>query len=765
MRPRIRLPVTGSLRVASTLLLLAVPAALGAQSSVSGIPGALLREVMPDVDRFETKAGSPPVIRAYRGDALAGFVFETADIPPEQLGYSGPVQAVVGLALDGTVTGARVTEYRESYRSSMGDFLRRPGVQEQFRGKALTDPFLVNGDVERVTRATISTQALARGIRDASRRVAEVYAAEMEGVTEPGPMVLEEMSWFEMRTRGVLKRILIEGPEGHLDISMAHLPDDSVAEFFLGATDVERMHAGAERWEVEDPVFIMYALEGPRLRYFLRDRWHVAQDGDTLALRYEQVYHLGMTDAGRVADESVLGGVFMLDRRVDASRPFDLLYDFEGHEGYYAARFDAVEPAPEERPMADDGARPEARGNPSAPDGGGAPEGREAADDPDDPDRREVAEEAAQSPRAPGGEAPPRPDADEGGDGADDPGETADAGAVDAPEPLSPAVDGADSPDGANPPGGSNPPDGAAPPDGADPGPLELGFREEGSELSRTLAATRWGRVGRTAVVVALALAAFFLKTPAVAWLSMAATLLVLGFADASFLSVSHLTAAVWVGPGVFLRDLPLLLLVVATILTTLVWGRVFCGFLCPFGVLQELLEQVVPRRLRRRIPPRLHRAGLRLKYVLLAVVLVPALLGSHASLYQWFEPFGTVFFPSRSAVLWAIAGVFLLGAALVPRFYCRYACPLGAALALVSTVAPRRIGRVEQCRHCVVCQQDCPTGAIRGAAIDFPECVRCNRCETNLRDGAGTCRHDMDEIRPRLVQIRVGARGEPSGG
>jgi polyferredoxin len=99
----------------------------------------------------------------------------------------------------------------------------------------------------------------------------------------------------------------------------------------------------------------------------------------------------------------------------------------------------------------------------------------------------------------------------------------------------------------------------------------------------------------------------------------------------------------------------------------------------------------------------------------------------------------------------------------IIPRFYCRYACPLGAALALGSLLSLRRIGRVEQCNHCNVCEQKCPTGAIRGPAIDFKECVRCNACEIQLIEKRGVCRHDMAEIRPRLVQLE--ARGAATVG
>ena len=100
------------------------------------------------------------------------------------------------------------------------------------------------------------------------------------------------------------------------------------------------------------------------------------------------------------------------------------------------------------------------------------------------------------------------------------------------------------------------------------------------------------------------------------------------------------------------------------------------------------------------------------------------------------------------------------MASAVVPRFYCRYVCPLGAALALTSVISLRRIERVEQCDYCKVCEQHCPTGAISGPDIDFKECVRCNDCEIKLIERAGVCGHELDEFVPRLITLGVGTSG-----
>ena len=86
-----------------------------------------------------------------------------------------------------------------------------------------------------------------------------------------------------------------------------------------------------------------------------------------------------------------------------------------------------------------------------------------------------------------------------------------------------------------------------------------------------------------------------------------------------------------------------------------------------------------------------------------------------------------------------------------MPRFYCRYACPLGAALGVTALISPWRIKRVPQCDVCKVCEHSCPTGAIRGPKIDFKECVRCDICETKLIDKSGVCKHDMEAVAVRI--------------
>jgi transcriptional regulator of nitric oxide reductase len=96
----------GGLCLAGSLLL-----AMAAQAASFGVYKADVKpaDVFPGAERFGPVEGSPPAAAAYKNGKIAGYVFETSDT-----GYSGkPIKILAGLDLDGTITGAKVTEHHE----------------------------------------------------------------------------------------------------------------------------------------------------------------------------------------------------------------------------------------------------------------------------------------------------------------------------------------------------------------------------------------------------------------------------------------------------------------------------------------------------------------------------------------------------------------------------------------------------------------------------------------------------------------------------
>lgn len=189
---------------------------------------------------------------------------------------------------------------------------------------------------------------------------------------------------------------------------------------------------------------------------------------------------------------------------------------------------------------------------------------------------------------------------------------------------------------------------------------------------------------------------------------------------------------------GFFLYDPISTLLWCTLILTFFIWGRgPFCGWLCPFGALQELVTKAAARlRIRQFKPSDLWDARLKkLKYlILLAIVVTAFWLPDVSNQLVEIEPFKTsiTYYFDRTwpYVLWAVA---LVAFSLVTyKGYCRYLCPLGAAMAVLGKVRlldwlPRR----EECGSpCQWCRHSCEYNAIKkNGAIDYDECFQCLDC------------------------------------
>ncbi|WP_300054941.1 NosR/NirI family protein [uncultured Roseobacter sp.] len=175
------------------------------------------------------------------------------------------------------------------------------------------------------------------------------------------------------------------------------------------------------------------------------------------------------------------------------------------------------------------------------------------------------------------------------------------------------------------------------------------------------------------------------------------------------------------------------------TALGLLFWGRgVFCGWLCPFGALQELSNQVA-RRLgipQIAVPHALHERLWVIKYTLfLAILGLSFYAMSSALVLAEAEPFKTAI-SLRFMRAWPFllfVGVILLAGLFIERAYCRYLCPLGAALAIPAKLKIFDwLHRRPQCgRECRLCEQHCTVGAIDPLGrINPNECILCLRCQ-----------------------------------
>jgi len=170
-----------------------------------------------------------------------------------------------------------------------------------------------------------------------------------------------------------------------------------------------------------------------------------------------------------------------------------------------------------------------------------------------------------------------------------------------------------------------------------------------------------------------------------------------------------------------------------------LFWGRgPFCGWLCPFGALQELANRAakalkVPQY---KIPWRVHERLWPIKYVIF-LGLFGVSLGSlaFAEVLAEVEPFKTAIILHFVRDWWfvAFALVLLVAGLFVERFFCRYLCPLGAALAIPGRMRMFDwLKRYRECGNpCMRCFKECPVEAIHPEGhINPNECISCLHCQ-----------------------------------
>ncbi|WP_111428990.1 NosR/NirI family protein [Rhodobacteraceae bacterium DSL-40] len=179
-----------------------------------------------------------------------------------------------------------------------------------------------------------------------------------------------------------------------------------------------------------------------------------------------------------------------------------------------------------------------------------------------------------------------------------------------------------------------------------------------------------------------------------------------------------------------------------------LFWGRgVFCGWLCPFGALQEL-SNAAARRLgvpQIAVPFVLHERLWVIKYTLFVAILALSFYSmEQALILAEAEPFKTVISLGfrRAWPFLLFAGAILTAGLFIERFYCRYLCPLGAALAIPAKIKLFDwLRRRPQCgRECRLCEVKCTVGAIDPIGrINPNECILCMRCQSIYHDPA-TC-------------------------
>ena len=197
-----------------------------------------------------------------------------------------------------------------------------------------------------------------------------------------------------------------------------------------------------------------------------------------------------------------------------------------------------------------------------------------------------------------------------------------------------------------------------------------------------------------------------------------------------------------------FLID-PLIFIILAfTIISALILGRgLFCGWLCPFGALQELIGWIAKNLgiKKREIPEKYYTKLWTIKYFILVTIIGMSFISMEtASTLAEVEPFKTAIMRhfNRGIPYVSYAIVLLCLSAFMERGFCRFVCPLGAGIAIIGKLRiTDNLKRRQECGSpCNLCSTSCPVNAIPSEGknkgkIIMSECFRCLDCQLEYVD------------------------------
>ena len=253
-----------------------------------------------------------------------------------------------------------------------------------------------------------------------------------------------------------------------------------------------------------------------------------------------------------------------------------------------------------------------------------------------------------------------------------------------------------------------------------------------------------------------LAFVSFFRKSVRLKYVTLIAAVAFLGVSKSLLISIVNVFGLLGGNLPIFRPNLAWYLLAAVTLVSTILWGRVYCGRICAFGAFTQLVDAVVPDRWKWTVPRALEKHASWIKYAILGGVLIYFLVTRDPLIYPYVEPFWMFGLHLRTPVLLAMLGTLLIASIFVRNLYCRFLCPLGAFLGVLSNLTVFRIKRWSECNTCKICQKACEWGAIDGPRIIKTECVRCDDCE-RLYEDTKKCPHHLILIRKADILARRG--------
>jgi len=177
-------------------------------------------------------------------------------------------------------------------------------------------------------------------------------------------------------------------------------------------------------------------------------------------------------------------------------------------------------------------------------------------------------------------------------------------------------------------------------------------------------------------------------------------------------------------------------------LVAAVLFGTIFCGYICPFGSFQEWIgklgRKLFPRKYNRMVPKKLDRVLRYLRYLVLIMVLYQTAV-SATLVFQSVDPYYALFnfFTNEVAVTaYIMLGIIIVLSLFIERPWCKYFCPYGALLGLFNSIRIFKIRRNKNtCIGCKKCDQVCPMNieVSVGETIRNHQCISCHKCLSDV--------------------------------
>ena len=279
------------------------------------------------------------------------------------------------------------------------------------------------------------------------------------------------------------------------------------------------------------------------------------------------------------------------------------------------------------------------------------------------------------------------------------------------------------------------------------------GFEEAAVETWADILGPQYLDIALLAAFLVLAWVSFKRKSVALKLVTFVLAIGYMGFAKSYLISITNIFSVIdWNWP-VPRYNIAWYLFFGFTVVSTILWGRLYCGRICAYGALTQALDVVLPNAWRFDVPRSIEKRASLIKFGILFAVLGYYAVTHDLLIYQYVEPFW-MFGLFGTTALWVGLGVLLVATVFVRNLYCRFLCPVGAALGLMSYLTVFKIKRWSECSTCTICQKACQWGAIEGPRILVTECVRCDDCERLYADTRKCPHWRIIEYNSRKIQI-----------